>query len=256
MGRKRRRGRVLCERPVPGLHSRTETASGQGLLRYQGGQVRRYTVQDGLPGNDVKAVLESRNGSLWVGTYAGLACMDCTRLSSHFSSWTERDGLASNHIRAIHEDEQGTLWIGTYDGGLSRLSKGVFTNYTTARGLFSNGVFQILEDAHGNFWMSSNQGIYRVSRQQLEDVAAAKISVVVSTAFGRSDGMLNAECNGGNQTAGMKSRDGKLWFPTQDGVAVIDPEAVPYNPLPPPVVIESGSVEGRDVSLKGGLQLR
>jgi signal transduction histidine kinase/ligand-binding sensor domain-containing protein len=227
-----------------------------GLLRYQGGQVRRYTVQDGLPGNDVKAVLESRNGSLWVGTYAGLACMDGTHLSSHFSSWTERDGLASNHIRAIHEDEQGTLWIGTYDGGLSRLSKGVFTNYTTAQGLFSNGVFQILEDARGNFWMSSNQGIYRVSRQQLEDVATAKISEVVSTAFGRSDGMLNAECNGGNQTAGMKSRDGKLWFPTQDGVAVIDPEAVPYNPLPPPVVIESGSVEGRDVPLKGGLQLQ
>jgi hypothetical protein len=61
----------------------------------------------------------------------------------------------------------------------------------------------------------------------LEDVATVKISGVVSTGFGRSDGMLNAECNGGSQAAGVKTRDGKLWFPTQDGVAVIDPEPYP-----------------------------
>jgi signal transduction histidine kinase len=51
--------------------------------------------------------------------------------------------------------------------------------------------------------------------------------------------MLNVECNGGRWPAGVKTRDGKLWFPTQDGVAVIDPEAMPSNPNPPPVVIES-----------------
>ena len=35
--------------------------------------------------------------------------------------------------------------------------------------------------------------------------------------------MLNVECNGGFWPAGIKARDGTLWFPTQDGVAVIDP---------------------------------
>jgi hypothetical protein len=39
--------------------------------------------------------------------------------------------------------------------------------------------------------------------------------------------MLNAACNGGGQTAAAKTLDGKLWFPTQDGVPVIDKEAVP-----------------------------
>jgi ligand-binding sensor domain-containing protein len=186
-----------------------------GLLRYQAGEVRRYTVADGLPGNDVRVVHEESNGVLWVGTYAGLARWDGTR----FAAWTERDGLPSNHIRALHEDERGTLWIGTYDGGLARFRDGVFTNFTTEKGLFSDGVFHILEDGRGNFWMSSNQGIYRVNRGQLDDVAAGRIATIVSTAFGRSDGMLNAECNGGGQTAGVKARDGKLLFPTQDGVA-------------------------------------
>ncbi len=223
-----------------------------GLLRYQNGKLRRYGVADGLPGDDAKVVREGRDGILWVGTYGGLARFD----GDHFVAYTERDGLASNHVRALYEDARGVLWIGTYDGGLSRLQSGRLTTYTTAQGLFSNGVFKILEDAHANFWMSSNQGIYRVSRRQLDDVAAGKIASVHCTAYGKSDGMLNAECNGGREQAGAKTQDGRLWFPTQDGIAIIDPEAVPFNPLPPPVVIESARVQGRPVPLAGGLRLK
>jgi signal transduction histidine kinase len=68
--------------------------------------------------------------------------------------------------------------------------------------------------------------------------------------------MLNSECNGGREQAGTRTRDGKLWFPTQDGLAVIDPEALPHNPLPPSVVIETGNVRGRPVPLAGGWQLK
>ena len=109
---------------------------------------------------------------------------------------------------AIFEDAQGTLWIGTYDGGLSRFRDGKFVNYTTRNGLYSDGVFQILEDARGWFWMSSNQGIYRVSRKELEDLAEGRTPMITSTAFGKSDGMLITECNGGRQPAGLKTRDG------------------------------------------------
>jgi signal transduction histidine kinase/ligand-binding sensor domain-containing protein len=223
-----------------------------GLLRYQDGKVRRFSTADGLPSDDVKTVIEGRDGSFWAGTYGGLARLNGER----FVAYAERDGLASNHIRSLYIDDSGTLWIGTYDGGLSRFHDSKFTNYTTATGLFSNGVFKILEDAHQNFWMSSNQGIYRVSRRQLEDVAAGKSDMVTTTSFGKSDGMLNAECNGGREQAGTKTPDGKLWFPTQDGVVAIDPEAVPHNPLPPPVVIESAKVETRPAPLAGGLTLQ
>lgn len=226
--------------------------TNHGLVAYHDGHSRRYTQADGLPGEDVKVVHESPDGTLWMGTYGGLARLE----GQHFFAYTEQDGLASNHVRALYENPQGTLWIGTYDGGLSRLHDSKFTNYTTAQGLFSNGVFKILEDAHDNFWMSSNQGIFRVSRRQLEDVASGQIPAVVSTAFGKSDGMLNSECNGGREQAGTRTADGKLWFPTQDGLAVIDPEALPHNPLPPSVVIESGSVRGREVPLADGWRLK
>jgi len=103
-------------------------------------------------------------------------------------------------------------------------------------GLFNNGVFKILEDRRGYFWMSSNRGIYRVSKQQLNDVARGKSKGVTSISYGKHDGMRNIECNGGG---GAITSDGRFWFPTQDGVAVLDPEMLGTNPKPPPVVIEA-----------------
>ena len=60
--------------------------------------------------------------------------------------------------------------------------------------------------------------------------------------------MLNPECNGGLWPAGVKTRDGRLWFPTQDGVAVIDPETIAINPQPPPVVIEGARIDNQPLA--------
>ena len=70
--------------------------------------------------------------------------------------------------------------------------------------------------------MSSNRGIYRIPKKQLNDCADGKIRHVESITYGKTDGLVETECNGGQQPAGIKARDGKLWFPTQHGVAVID----------------------------------
>ncbi len=159
-------------------------------------------------------------------------------------------------MRALYEDREGVLWIGTYDGGLGRFKDGKFTRYTTKEGLFDNGVFQILEDGRGNFWMSCNRGIYRVSRQELNEFAEGKLAAIISIAYGKGDGMLSAECNGSRWPAGIKAHDGRLWFPTQDGVAVIDPEAVPTNPQPPPVVIESFLLDRVSIAFDSGVRIQ
>jgi hypothetical protein len=61
--------------------------------------------------------------------------------------------------------------------------------------------------------MSSNQGVYRISKKQLNDFAAGKTRAVTSIAYGRRDGMRNVECNRGLMPAGIKAADGKLWSP-------------------------------------------
>jgi signal transduction histidine kinase/streptogramin lyase len=219
--------------------------SSEGLIRFEHGQWTALTRKDGLATEDIRVIIDGRDNCLWAGGYGGLSRLQ----DGQVRAWTEEDGLASNTIRALYEDADGVLWIGTYDGGLSRFEKGRFTRYTVREGLFNNGVFQILEDSRGNFWMSSNRGIYRVSKRQLNDFAAGKTNTIRPIQYGKLDGMRNIECNGGISPAGIKAQDGRLWIPTQDGVAVIDPEKLPDGPLPTPVAIESCLIDRTPVPI-------
>ena len=222
-----------------------------GLVTYRDGPSRTLTTEDGLAGNDVKVIIEGADSDLWIGGYGGLSRLHDGR----FTHWSERDGLPSDNIRSIYEDRDGVIWIGSYDGGLGRFKDGKFTRYSEPDGLFNNGVFQILEDERGNLWMSCNRGIYRVSKQELNEFAEGKRKTITSVAYGKADGMLNVECNGGMWPAGIKTADSKLWFPTQDGVAVLDPKAVRINPQPPPVVIEAALVDRAPLPLQDSLKI-
>jgi diguanylate cyclase (GGDEF)-like protein len=224
--------------------------TGKGLFREQAGKSTLYTTREGLPDDSVAVIYEDQRGTLWIGTRGGLARLEGER----FIPLTTKEGLAGNRIRSLYEDREGILWIGTFDSGLSRLQDGRFTNYTVQTGLFNNGVFAILEDQRDNFWISCNRGIYRVSRQQLNAYAEGKIPAIHCVAYGTQEGMLSVECNGEHQPAGIKARDGKLWFPNQKGVVVIDPEAVPRN-LPPLAVIESVLIDRNGANFKDGITL-
>jgi signal transduction histidine kinase/ligand-binding sensor domain-containing protein len=211
----------------------------QGLARYADGVTRFLTRKDGLAADDTHAILEAANGDLWVGGYGGL-----TRIrNGEFTRWTEKDGLPSANIWSFHEDNDGTLWIGTYDGGLVRLKDGKLTGYSVKDGLYDEGVFRILEDAHGYFWISCSRGVYRINKKDLNAFASGDLKKVTSTAYGKIDGMLDIECNGGLEPSGIKTDDGRLWFPTRNGVAVIDPESVVHDSVPPLVMVESSLVD-------------
>jgi signal transduction histidine kinase/ligand-binding sensor domain-containing protein len=215
-----------------------------GVFRYQNGETTQFTTKDGLAGNDTRVIIEDSQGGLWLGSYGGLTHYKDGR----FNAWTEKDGLPGSTVRALKQDDDSTLWIGTYDSGLGRLKDGRFTSYSTKDGLFDNGAFQILEDDYGWFWMSSNRGIYRVRKQELLDFADGRIKTVNSLAYNKSDGMPSTEGNGGHWPAGVKTRDGKLWFPTMGGVAMIDPANVTANTQPPPVVIEEMRINNQPAS--------
>jgi sugar lactone lactonase YvrE len=161
--------------------------------------------------------------------------------------------LNQGTVRAFHEDHDGILWVGTYDGGLYRIANGKLTRYTRNDGLYDNGVFQILEDDANFLWMGSNRGIYRVSRHELNEFAEGRRRSITSLAFGSRDGLATPEVNGGRQPAGMKAADGKLWFPTMGGVAILDPASMKVDTTAPPAIIEEIRLAGVPVSFKNEL---
>ncbi|MEP7336263.1 MAG: two-component regulator propeller domain-containing protein [Acidobacteriota bacterium] len=220
------------------------------LLREKDGDKQWFGANDGLR-EYVQPVFEDRQGRVWIGSYGGLA----EYVNGRLRLYTQREGLSSNYVRAIYEDGDGVLWIGTYDGGLNRFKDGKFTRYTVAEGMFSNNVFSILEDRRGNFWMGANQGIHRVSRWQLNEFAEGRRQRIDAFAYGKADGMFSTECNGGKHPSAIKASDGRLWFPTLNGVAVVDPEAAQFNPVPPPVVIEAITLDRAAQDLRRAVEL-
>ena len=218
-----------------------------GLARFDGGDVRFYTCRDGLAGNYVQFIAEDRQGALWIGTGDGLSRL----AEGTFTSYTRDDGLPAGAVRAIHPDDDGTLWIGTYGGGLGRLRHGArqgrqIVRITMDDGLFDNVVTRILEDERGNFWMLGNRGLFFVHRDQLNAFADGERDSVDSVSFGPAEGMT--EGSGGRQPAGWRTDDGKMWFPTVDGLAMIDARNFRINEVAPLVVIERAEAGGRELA--------
>jgi diguanylate cyclase (GGDEF)-like protein len=212
-----------------------------GLSLYSNGTFTNYTEKNGLTNSSIFCLFEDQQGTLWIGTESG----GLNRFKDgKFVSYSTRNGLSNDFVTAIYGEPDGTLWIGTWGGGLNRYRNGKFTTFSTKQGLYDDNVFQILEDANGNFWMSCNKGVFRVNKKQLEAYADGKIRSLSCLSYGKLDGMVSEECNGTVQPAGWKTRDGKLWFPTMKGVAVLDPNSNQINALAPPIVIEQAIVDG------------
>ena len=214
--------------------------NGGGIVRYAGGKFTEHHAADSRAGSFILATLVDRRGVVWSGTDgAGLVRLE----GGNLTSFRKRDGLASDIVFCLREDGKGALWIGT-SGGLTRYLDGHFTTFTTRQGLLDDVVFQVLEDGEGRFWLSGNKGISRIPRADLEAFARGERAQVVPVRYGADDGMKTNECSGVSQPAGVRGKDGRLWFPTTRGVVVIDPARIAVSPLVPPVEIEQVVVDG------------
>jgi ligand-binding sensor domain-containing protein/signal transduction histidine kinase len=222
-----------------------------GLTKLHNGVFKTFTEVDGLPNDLVNTVYEDSKGNLWIGTFGGLARLT----NEEFTSFTTADGLSSDAVISLHEDSDGTLWIGTNGGGLNRMRDGKFTTYTTSNGLLDDVVYRILEDGQNNLWLSCRKGIFHISKKELDEFAKGTIASIAPVAYGTADGMTTRECSGGGDPAGWRGSDGKLWFPTIKGVAMIDPERLRTNSHAPPVVIEQIRIDEQSFAPSERLEL-
>jgi signal transduction histidine kinase/ligand-binding sensor domain-containing protein len=227
---------VLYEGPAGEIWIGTDN----GLALYRDGVFTRISRAEGAYGGETSSMYVDRSGTHWVGNIHGLARV----VDGVLHQVGTDEGFTGKRVRAIHQDVNGTLWFGTYDTGLFMYRDGRFTRFTAREGLPTNGAFRIIEDEHARFWISSNVGIYRVDRASLEAVAAGRQRTVVAVLYGREDGMASAEANGLGQPSGIRAEDGRLWFPTQRGVAIIDPASMTLNTTPPPVTFLDISIGG------------
>jgi ligand-binding sensor domain-containing protein/signal transduction histidine kinase len=126
---------------------------------------RVWRGEDGLPQDSVWAILQARDGYLWVGTGCGLARFD----GVSFKVFGMAEGMPSLHVRALLEDRQGALWIGTAKG-VCRYAAGQFQSWTVRDGLAGDIISQLAEDPDGVIWIGTTVGLSRWSDGRFERI--------------------------------------------------------------------------------------
>ena len=110
-------------------------------------------------------------------------------------------------------------------------------------GLVSDNIGYLIDDDAGNLWLGSFEGLLCVKKKSLADFAAGTAKTVSCRTF------LTRECSVGAQPAAVRTHDGKLWFPTVQGLVSVNPADLKPNTNLPPVVIESVLVDGVEQGL-------
>ena len=156
-----------------------------------------WRAQDGLPQDKVNAILQSRDGYLWLATQDGLARFDGDRFTIFNTQNTP--GLATNGVEQLLEDSDGALWAAG-SGGISRIDHGCAVNLTPTVVNESEVRVTCQRDPHGTLWAEEG-GEFFVS-----DHGRLKKQFSVAS----YDGQINIQ----HWAVGA---DGAVWVEQEDG---------------------------------------
>lgn len=221
-----------------------------GLVRYQVAFNKwiRYSEENGLPHDDIRAILQDTEGILWLGTGGG----GLYKSNGNINTWqkvTEVSGFDDIvTVYTLYRDSHNNLWVGTgvslfkYDQGMKKWlqypsyhvvrsiiedSRGFlwfatingayqydpvhdqWTAYTMDEGLRDNEVWAVNEDLEGNIWFGTKTGVTRFNQDKDQWIS-----------FSKEDGFSDF-----TTTSIVVANSGQLWFGTfGDGIYRYDPD--------------------------------
>ncbi len=205
-----------------------------GVIKKSSDGLIRYTTRNGLSDNNNKVIFEDSKGRIWFGSLKGASYYQ----DDKFSTIIPAPDIKESIVRSFYEDNYGNIFIGTYGAGIFIHKNNVIKQLSTKNGLADNVVSAMQLDNYGRIWMTSNVGISCADTAELSAFANGITNYVSTRKFGKSDGLVTTEFNGGFAPSSMKAADGKLYFPTVDGIAVVDPHIVSTKPLAPRIYID------------------
>ena len=212
---------------------------GSGAARLRNGRFEHVSTSGRLDG-----IAQTPDGAMWFADDGG-GVRRWQR--GQWTQFTTANGLPSNHTMCVYADAGGDVWVGTASGGLSRIRNGRITNWTVDQGLPGTTVGSVIGDNQGYLWLGGDSGIARESKAELNGGAERLHPALYSVV----DGLRSRETVYGGTPSSWKGRDGRLWFSTIMGAAVVDPAKVGANMAPPPVWIGSATLDGRSLAGAG-----
>ena len=215
-------------------HAGSLWVGGSRLVRINAQGAHEFVFPGEASQNRVKSIVETRDGTLWVGTVSGLR-----RLNRDQQSFSPLPGITAT-VRILYPGSDGALWIGTIGQGAFRLSGNKLEQFTAPLEMPSNTILNFFEDAEHNLWIGAQTGLLRLTRSRVAIVALPHANdsdfgtvyadhdgafwIGSTQLFHMREGQLGTEnfpgLHGVHVRNLFRDRDGVLWAGT-DGAGVL-----------------------------------
>ncbi|WP_207492388.1 two-component regulator propeller domain-containing protein [Aridibaculum aurantiacum] len=194
-----------------------------GLHLLSNNKIIKIKLPEAFLLTDITSAYEDSKHNMWIGSRG--SGMIKIEPNGRMLSFLPKTILGCELIDDFCESSNGRMLMAT-EKGLLVYNGSKFLLVNSSKGLRYNSIFRIIDDGKGSIWLSGNHGLQRMKLHDLEMLEKQQVNQVPVRLFNSQDGMLNGEVNGGIFPAGYKLHDGTIWFPTVDGVAIVDPARV------------------------------
>jgi ligand-binding sensor domain-containing protein/signal transduction histidine kinase len=149
---------VLAVHAIFQDHAGNLWVGGSKLLCLIGKRAVEYTLRGEASQNRVKSIVQTYDGTIWVGTVSGL-----NRMLPGNNIFERVQGV-NGTVRVLRQTPDRVLWIGTIGQGAYEYSVGKLTQMNAPTSLPSNTVLNFFEDSESNFWIGTQTGMLRLTR--------------------------------------------------------------------------------------------
>jgi signal transduction histidine kinase/streptogramin lyase len=188
-----------------------------------------------LPPGELKSLLKSKDGKLWIGTSVGKLASLNPR-TGEFSNYPENDAsstFAKDYILCIYE-QFPILWIGTGSGLYKyNTENNNITIYTSEDGLPNNVIYGIVPDKNGNLWLSTNKGICCFNPLEITCVN-----------YGKANGL---QANEFNTSAYYSTPNNEIFFGGINGFTWFNPNQIKNTPLKANIALTNVSINNNSI---------
>ncbi len=189
--------------------------------------VEYLTVEDGLTPGGVTAIVQDRQGFMWIGTQNGLHRYDGYELVPYSHDPADPSSISGNLVHDIIEDQQGYLWIAAGESGVNRYDPQTdrFTRYqynpNDPASLSDLVALMLFEDRNGTVWVVTLGGNLNCYNPTTDSFTAYPLPL------SNPDGVFPVRPNSITQ-----AQDGSLWIGIPNGLLRFDPQSGEVAPYP------------------------
>ncbi|MBN2617330.1 MAG: hypothetical protein JXR64_03335, partial [Spirochaetales bacterium] len=180
--------------------------NGDGVAIIKKSNITMLTIEDGLPDNSIRSIIQDINGTTWIGTTKGVCFVQNGVVHKPSSSI---DFKNTELIEFLYADLDGNIWLGTSEVGLLKY---VDNSFILSDMVPPNIYYtRMLQDTDGGYYIGTKENGLIYSKNGKSDY------------FNKNNGFIS------NKVSHiMKDKSGLIWFGTDDGVVIKDGDKFKY----------------------------